>query len=337
MTETTELSTDALNLLMPLHLVVNGTGHITHSAPTLSRIFAATPLIGKRLTEVFEVRRPAPVSTMDDLRNLAGQKLHLRMREDSDRSFKGLAVDLGDGFLINLSFGIRVAEAVRQHHLTGRDFAPTDLTVEMLYLVEAKTAVMEELKNLNERLQGAKTKAEVQAFTDTLTGLKNRRAMDHILTLYAARAERFGLMHIDLDYFKDVNDSLGHAAGDFVLQRVAGVLTAETRADDTVVRAGGDEFVIVFPGLTSRERLNNIAVRIIEKLQKPILFNGLECRISASIGTTVSENYQSVEPEQMLKDADAALYESKSAGRARVTFFSAGPDGGRAEDRTTSG
>lgn len=322
MTQSTDLSTGALNLLMPLHFLVSETGHITHTAPTLSRLCAASPLTGKRMTEVFEVRRPAPVSSMADLRKLAGQKLHLRMREATDRSFKGIAVERGAGFLVNLSLGIRVADAVRQHHLTGRDFAPTDLTVEMLYLVEAKSAVMEELKKLNERLQGAKVRAETQAFTDTLTGLKNRRAMDHILALYAGRGERFGLMHIDLDYFKAVNDSLGHAAGDFVLQRVAEVLTAETRAEDTVVRAGGDEFVIVFAGLTSRDRLDAIAVRIIDRLQEPILFNGVECRISASIGTTVSENYRAVEPERMLEDADSALYESKHAGRARVTFFS---------------
>jgi len=226
------------------------------------------------------------------------------------------------GMLLNLSFGIGVTEAVRDYGLTSADFAPTDLTVEMLYLVEVKSAVMDELRKLNSRLQGAKVAAEEQAFTDTLTGLKNRRAMDHVLARYIERGERFGLMHLDLDFFKDVNDTLGHAAGDHVLQHVANILVAETRVDDTVIRAGGDEFVIIFPRLTAPSRLNDIAKRIIGKLERPILFNENSCRISASVGTTVSEFYASADAERMLADADIALYASKHGGRARATIFS---------------
>ena len=115
----------------------------------------------------------------------------------------------------------------------------------MLYLVEAKSAAMDESRALNSRLQGAKIAAEEQAFTDTLTGLKNRRALDHVMARLLAMGEVFSCMHVDLDYFKSINDTLGHAAGDHVLQVVAQVLVAETRAPDTIARVGGDEFVIL--------------------------------------------------------------------------------------------
>ena len=200
------------------------------------------------------------------------------------------------------------------------DFAVTDLAVEMLYLVEAKTAVTKELRKLNQRLQGAQIAAQEQAFTDTLTGLKNRRAMDHVLSRLIGDERPFGLMHLDLDFFKQVNDSLGHAAGDHVLQHVAQILVASARKTDTVVRFGGDEFVLIFDGLTNRDKLDAIAQRLIRKLEEPIPFSERVCRISGSIGITLSSFYAQPQIERMLHDADMALYRSKDRGRACISW-----------------
>jgi GGDEF domain-containing protein len=146
-----------------------------------------------------------------------------------------------------------VNEAVRRYGLTVADFAATDLTIEMLYLVEAKSAVMEELRHLNLRLHGAKAAAEEQALSDTLTGLCNRRALDLGLGALVQQGQTFGLMHLDLDYFKQVNDTHGHAAGDAVLRQVALVLREETRASDLVARVGGTSLCWCFPACrTSR-------------------------------------------------------------------------------------
>jgi diguanylate cyclase (GGDEF)-like protein len=131
----------------------------------------------------------------------------------------------------------------------------------------------------------------------------------------------FGLMHIDLDYFKAVNDTLGHAAGDHVLRQVAQSLLLETRSGDTVARVGGDEFVILFNGLTEPESLSRIANRVVERLSEPSDFQGEVCRISASIGITISTDYLPPEAEQMLSDADTALYASKNAGRGQAQLF----------------
>lgn len=320
--ERMEIPLDALAKLMPMHALVSQTGHIIAQGPTLAKLRPETGFIGTRFLETFELRRPRNVFQMADLNAEGGQLLNLRMREHLDMPMKGIALRIAgtDNTLVNLSFGISVIEAVGRFRLSSGDFSATELTIEMLYLVEAKNAVMEETRNLNLRLQGAKVAAEEQAFTDTLTGLRNRRAMDMILNRYRSCGERFGLVHLDLDYFKQVNDTLGHAAGDFVLQAAAKILLDETRAEDTVVRFGGDEFVLIFHRLTDPEMLANVARRILKRLEQPISFEGTPCQISGSIGITISEDYKDPDPEQMLIDADMALYASKNAGRAQHTF-----------------
>lgn len=312
---------EVLDALCPMHVVLSGTGHIVHAGATLSKLRAAGRLKGARFLELFEVQRPRGVSAMPDLRRAAGMKLHLQFRDPPLTGFKGVLVPWQDGAVINLSFGISILDAVRDYALTSADFAATDMTVEMLYLVEAKSAAMAASRKLNQRLQVAKIAAEEQAFTDTLTGLKNRRALDHVLDRLGASGMLFALMHVDLDFFKAVNDTLGHAAGDHVLQQVARILVDETRDQDTVARVGGDEFVLVLQGLTDPEKLDTIARRIIARLEDPVPFEGDLCRISGSIGTSLSSLYAGSDAERMMTDADLALYTSKRQGRARHTIY----------------
>ena len=164
--------------------------------------------------------------------------------------------------------------------------------------------------------------AEEQAFTDTLTGLKNRRAFDFIMDRQIVASRSFGLMQIDLDFFKAVNDTLGHAAGDHVLQMASRIMIDETRDSDSVARLGGDEFVILFPDVTEPEVLRNIGQRIISQLEVPIHFQEQVCQISASIGTVFRATESSSTAKQLFENADIALYASKKMGRAQQTFFS---------------
>jgi diguanylate cyclase (GGDEF)-like protein len=134
----------------------------------------------------------------------------------------------------------------------------------------------------------------------------------------------FALLHLDLDYFKAVNDSLGHAAGDHVLRMAARAVVSATRSGDTVARVGGDEFVILLPGQTDHARLQTIADRIIARLEAPIIFEGQTCRISSSIGITTTRMHDHTTAEGMMAEADAALYASKHAGRGRATISAGG-------------
>jgi len=315
-------SAETLNRLMPMHVRLSPEGLIVGFGPTFGKLMARYASVGRPFFALFEVRRPGGVDDVAALRRWAGQPLHVKLRLAPGTALRGLAVPLGeaDGVLLNLSFGSSVAEAVRDHDLTDSDFAPTDLAMELLYLVEAKTAVMQELRDLNRRLEGAKTAAEEQAMTDTLTGLRNRRALELALAQSIVRSIPFGLMHMDLDYFKSVNDTLGHAAGDAVLRHVARVLRGQTRDADTVARIGGDEFVVLLPGLVDASVLRSIAERVIAQVDQPTLHDGRECRVSASIGMTVSTAYPQVYPDRMMADADEALYEAKRAGRGRAVF-----------------
>lgn len=323
-----EMSLDhqALGQLMPMHLVVSPTGHIRSVGPTMAKICGQGKLIGARFLELFEIRRPRNVTSAEDLLLRGNRRMSLALRQPPKTGFKGMVVPLlsGRGILVNLSFGIAMAEAVRDHQLSISDFAATDLTVEMLYVIEAKTVVLSELNRLNQRLNGAKQQAEALALTDTVTGLSNRRAMGLALDRLVRSGVAFSLMSMDLDFFKQVNDTLGHAAGDYVLEQVARILTEETRGRDTVARVGGDEFVLIFPELTDQTKLTSLCLRILAKLEEPIAIGDREARISASMGTTMTANYDRPDPEQMLQDADEALYTSKRRGRQQATIFEPG-------------
>lgn len=326
------IGTEALNRLMPMHLLLSEDGVIVSAGATLTKVFAQKTTLqesiaGQAFFRIFEVSRPGGVQHIADLRRSAGDRLSVIARNTGAPPLRGVVQSSADDaqLLLNLSFGIGVIDAVSAFSLTDADFAVTDLAMELLYLVEAKTAVMQELRQLNVRLQGAHDLAQQQALTDTLTGLSNRRSLDRALEISISRGQEFSLMHIDLDFFKAVNDTFGHAAGDFVLCRVGERLLAETRKADVVSRVGGDEFLILLPGITDARLLTTVAARIVERLSEPIAYEGKTCRISASIGIVVSTDYHPPLAGKMLGDADRALYDSKNTGRGRARLFNDGP------------
>ncbi|MFU8777946.1 MAG: diguanylate cyclase domain-containing protein [Roseovarius sp.] len=313
-----------LDGLCPMHAVLDAQGRLVQAGPTFARLFGAMPLQGARFLDLIDLRRPYRAEDMGGLLACAGARLRLRLRAVPHTALKGVLLALpGGGAVVNLSFGISVLEAVRDFGLTGADFAATDLTTEMLYLIEAKSAAMEASRKLNLRLQGARIAAEEQAFTDMLTGLRNRRALDHVFDRLMQSEQDFALLHLDLDFFKQVNDTLGHAAGDHALQEVARRLRAEVRADDLIARVGGDEFIILLLGMTERAPVVDLAHRMICRLEEPVPYGAQTCRISGSVGITLSCAYDSPEPARMMADADLALYTAKGQGRGCALFHEA--------------
>lgn len=323
MTASGEVLFAVLDRFCPMHAVLDHAGVVLRAGPTLSKVFARAPLTGCRFLDAFELRRPRGIADMVGLRACHGARLKLRRRAGPALGLNGVLHALPEaggagpagGAVVNLSFGISVVEAVRDFALTGRDFAATDLTTELLYLIEAKSAAMEASRKLNLRLQGARLAAEEEALTDALTGLGNRRALDRVLERLMQSEQDFALLHLDLDFFKQVNDTLGHAAGDHVLQTAAKRMQAVLRSEDLLVRVGGDEFVLILVGVTVRSEVDETALRLIARLEEPVPYARQACRISGSIGATLSCAYAAPGPAHLLSDADEALYAAKARGR----------------------
>lgn len=313
-----------LDTLCPMHVLLDSTGHIRHAGPAVRKLWPDGQTEGRRFMDLVELRRPrAAAGNMASLLALAGQRLHFALRAPPRTELKGVLAPLPDarGAVLNLSFGISIIDAVHDFALTSADFAATDLTVEMLYLVEAKSAAMEELRRLNLRLNGARREAEEQAFTDKLTGLKNRRALEALLRRVTETGQDFALAHLDLDHFKAANDTFGHAAGDLVLQTVAKRLEASTRERDTAIRLGGDEFMLVLPDQAGPESIADLADRLIRAIERPVPFGDRAVRVSASIGASLSTAYETTDTARMMRDADTALYAAKAAGRGVFRLY----------------
>ncbi|MEZ5723334.1 MAG: GGDEF domain-containing protein [Paracoccaceae bacterium] len=325
MAQTISFDATRLDVLMPMHALVAPDGVIRHAGPTLQKAHPGQALVGRKFFDLFELRRPGEPAEIGRFCRSAGAKVSLRLRDPDRTPVTGSAIclDGDDGVLVNLSFGIAVVDAVARFGLAGSDFAATDLTLELLYLVEANAAAMEEASKTGARLAGAKTAAEAEALTDPLTGLDNRRGLDLALNRLIARGTEFSLLHIDLDFFKAVNDTFGHAAGDQVLQGVARILREVTRGGDIVARVGGDEFVAVLLRTTDAGELAVLADRLIARLEEPVAIGDSLARISGSIGITSTDLYEGPELDEMVKDADAAAYASKRRGRSCYTLVHA--------------
>ena len=162
-----------------------------------------------------------------------------------------------------------------------------------------------------------------QARHDALTGLPNRIELWDRIEQHVDGLERpVTLLFFDLDDFKLVNDSLGHAAGDVLLSEVARRLVDGVRLGDVVARFGGDEFVVFCPNITSEAEAVRIAERLLEGLREPVELAGRQVRITASAGILVSDPTHH-DPESLIRDADVAMYQAKSAGKARAAVFDA--------------
>jgi diguanylate cyclase (GGDEF)-like protein/PAS domain S-box-containing protein len=215
---------------------------------------------------------------------------------------------------------VTAQRAMREGPVRSRD--------ELEQLVSERTA---ELQAANRRLESeiserqlGENLAKHLADHDVLTGLPNRRILEDRLTQALALSQRnrkqTAVMFVDLDRFKQINDSLGHAAGDTLLKEVAQRLSGQLREGDTVCRVGGDEFVVVLPEVKRAADPANVARKIIENLSLPLLIEGHQLTITPSLGISVYPD-DGRDAETLIRNADAAMYHAKEMGRANYQFF----------------
>ena len=170
----------------------------------------------------------------------------------------------------------------------------------------------------------AEEKLEKLAHYDPLTGLANRLLfhyrLEHDLKMAGRREWELGLILLDLDGFKEVNDTLGHPAGDVLLIQVAGRLLESVRDSDTVARLGGDEFVVILTNIKQENDLAMLGQKILDALRAPYDLDGERVEISASLGITLFPN-DGEDAALLLKNADTAMYHAKDDGKGRVQFY----------------
>lgn len=176
------------------------------------------------------------------------------------------------------------------------------------------------------RLKDSETKLEFLAHHDPLTRLPNRLLLlshlEHAIRSAQRENTQLALLMLDLDRFKDVNDSFGHAAGDELLQQVADRLVSRLRGIDTVARLGGDEFTVLLQQIAHPEDAAMVASNILNSLNKPwMLSNGVEVRVGVSIGISIYPDHGAT-TQDLLQHADAALYQAKHEGRGCFRYFS---------------
>ena len=170
----------------------------------------------------------------------------------------------------------------------------------------------------------AQHRLKVLAFTDALTGLPNRvlflDRLAQALAIAKRNDERLAVMFLDLDHFKDINDSLGHAVGDVLLKAVGERLRRCLRQSDTVARMGGDEFIILVPDMAGAQDVVILAEKILETIAAPYLIDEREHYTTASIGVSLFPS-DGGDPETLVKHADISMYRAKERGRNAYTFF----------------
>jgi len=215
---------------------------------------------------------------------------------------------------------ILVITAEPGHKLRAFASGAKDFISKPFDLMEAKTRIhnMLELRLLYKQLEHNNRILESLALHDPLTGLPNRRLLMDRLSLAIAHARRnkgnMAVMYLDLDGFKQINDTLGHDAGDTLLRLVAARLVGTVRQVDTVARVGGDEFVIALSELSHGKDVVELVSKVIEAVSQPYSIQGHGMNLTVSVGVSVYPTHGE-NVEALMKNADMALYEAKRSGK----------------------
>ncbi len=274
----------------------------------------------------------------------AGSTVHQHLRaliEEQDatskRSLYLLSTALFSGFAMAIAWLVFCGTSVqrrilavpeRLEHAVFQNKATLDSGRNSGDPVDALTA---RLLGFTDRVRSklrASERAERMAFADALTGLPNRRGLLAFLDMLAEEEEaregktRIGLIHLDLDHFKAVNDTMGHDAGDTVLREATRRMSTAIRDSDLLARLGGDEFLIVATGVETESDLTCIADRLLSMFESPIRYAHRLCHVGVSMGIVLGGKRGPVrDPKRLLINADMALFRAKSEGRGRYSVF----------------
>ena len=319
------LNAALLDIAYPFHIGFDRELRIVQVGPSMRRLIGETTH-GATITELFEVISPKLMVSFDSLASSTRSLFVIRSLAQNDLTIRGqmLYDELDDVILFVGSPWVTSTAAFRALGLTLSDFAASDPVVDYVLLLQNQAASLTESQGMARQLLH-------QAYHDPLTGLPNRSLIeDHLSRLLKAgwsNDKRIAVLMLDLNEFKAVNDGYGHSAGDHVLVTIADRLCSFAEQDDIVGRFGGDEFTIVFnsPNGTieaSRDAAGQLADRISAAICAPIPIPSCEivAQLSASIGIAIADQHDSA--EDVIRNADLAMYEAKHQQRGRYEHYS---------------
>ena len=240
--------------------------------------------------------------------------------EDTKRSEKAISKVLETGFMKN--FEIKCSAKNKLLIDVNMSISRLDYPTRLLISVRDVTKQKEAERELEEQ----RNILNYQANHDALTDLPNRvlfqDRLEHAITVATRNNNKMAVLFIDLDHFKEINDSLGHDIGDKVLKITTSRLQDAIRSEDTIARLGGDEFTVILNGLAQAQDASLIAEKLLKKLSEPITINTTKLHISISIGISIYSD-DGEESLSLLKFADSAMYRAKAEGRNNFQYYSA--------------
>lgn len=284
--------------------------------------FAITPLLRNTEQRLSGIRLELDVQSarnITDMTDLSGDLARLT-------AFIAL---VGTAFLISTYFMFNqlLIKPIRQTtHALKQEAQGIEIDAELSTRVRETEDLISAFEEMRKQVRSRQSHLDHLAHHDNLTGLPNRLLfrdrLEHAVSLANRSNSQLAVMFLDLDRFKQINDSLGHATGDQLLQIAARRLLDLMRDSDTVARFGGDEFAILTEDLRRREEVTRLAERVLQALEEPFVIDGRPLHISTSIGITLCPS-DDTNPEGLLQGADAAMYEAKRAGKGLIRFFTA--------------
>ncbi len=239
----------------------------------------------------------------------------------ASRDHPGAAMILLPYIPVGLVIALAVGEAIANDPIVVGDAEFLIGTLLIILMLVRQGFVIRENSRLTRSLAGSNERLQYQLLHDNLTGLPNRPLFGDRLRVALTKMDRLdtliAVMFIDLDLFKQANDTHGHEAGDEVLITVARRLVTTLRAGDTVARFGGDEFMVLCEGVADVDEAAVLAGRLAEAITEPVPVGEVDLQVQASIGLVVSADRQA-RPGDLIREADRAMYRAKRKGRARV-------------------
>lgn len=318
------LSLDVLGRVLPFYVLLDNDGVVQSVGPSLLKIADPAHLLGRSVFEALRFVKPRRLNPEEALRDGLGVRLTVEIQAVSGKGSLGLfgmafPIDHAGAphILIALTPGVNARPFVETHGLKILDFGPADGGADILPLLAMQQDMLEDGKKQAAKLRAARDSAEHLANHDVLTELPNRRALIKELTA-ALEREAVAVVHVDLDHFKEINDTHGHAAGDAALRHAAASLTHVLGESALCARLGGDEFVGIVNGMCSGSALADLADRVIDRISHPFSFNGEALTVGASVGLAIAGPEDRMSADEILHHADLALYQVKRTGRMKA-------------------